>query len=121
MTNTELHKEICEKLGKIYETKNSDYGDSTHKSYRDYGMVSFVVRMQDKLNRIYNLACKNTDRKIEDEKIEDTLLDLANYAILALIELESDKMNEIIRVGAGLTINQEGGNKGGTTKKNRHI
>ena len=121
MTNIQMHEEICTKLKNIYASKNEDYGDSAHKSYRDYGMVSFVVRMQDKLNRIYNLACKNTDRKVEDEKVEDTLLDLANYAILALIELESDKMSETIRVGAGLTINQEGGNKDGTTKKNRRI
>jgi len=99
MTNVELHREICEKLGKIYETKNSDYGDSTHKSYRDYGMVSFVVRMQDKLNRIYNLACKDTDRKVEDEKVEDTLMDLANYAILALIELKQNK-EEVNKDGA---------------------
>lgn len=99
MTNVELHDSICKTLRDTYISKNEDYGDSTHKSYRDYGMVSFVVRMQDKLNRIYNLACKNSDRKVEDEKVEDTLLDLANYAILALIELKtqenSNKKEEI--------------------------
>lgn len=91
MTNVALHDSICKTLRDIYISKNEDYGDSTHKSYRDYGMVSFVVRMQDKLNRIYNLACKNSDRKVEDEKVEDTLLDLANYAILALIELKTQE------------------------------
>lgn len=115
MTNVELHDKICKTLRDTYISKNEDYGDSTHKSYRDYGMISFVVRMQDKLNRIYNLTCKNSDRKVENEKVEDTLLDLANYAILALIELGEDKTTDF---APDFKIEED---KNGKSRKNRHV
>ena len=43
-------------------------------------------RMEDKLNRARTLD--KVESEVKDEKIEDTLLDLANYAILAVIELK---------------------------------
>lgn len=42
--------------------------------------------MEDKLNRARTLD--KVESEVKDEKIEDTLLDLANYAILAVIELK---------------------------------
>lgn len=50
--------------------------------------------MEDKLNRVRNLNKDNvkiSDAKVKDEKIEDTLMDLANYAILAIMELKREK------------------------------
>lgn len=89
MNNVEMFKEITNKMLEIYEAKNHDYGDSVHDTYVDFGLVSFLVRMQDKMNRLKKLS--NNSAKVLDEKIEDTLIDLANYSILALIELEKDK------------------------------
>lgn len=40
--------------------------------------------MEEKMNRLYTLS--NKEAKVTDEKIEDTLMDLANYAILAIME-----------------------------------
>jgi hypothetical protein len=48
------------------------------------------VRLEDKLNRLRTLNQKE-EAAVKDEKIEDTLQDLANYAILALIELKLQK------------------------------
>lgn len=47
--------------------------------------------MYDKINRLYSLTRTEAEAKVQDEKIEDTLLDLANYALIALTELENNK------------------------------
>ena len=46
--------------------------------------------MEDKINRVRSLT-QNNNQKVEDEKIHDSLVDLANYSILMLLELEEDK------------------------------
>jgi hypothetical protein len=56
-----------------------------------YGLVSYLVRIEDKLNRARTLSQK--DRMVNDEKLEDTLLDLANYAILAVIDLKQEEQS----------------------------
>lgn len=86
-----MHKNITEKMTKLYEAKNNDYGDSVSDTYDKFGMDAFLVRMYDKINRIYSLTRPEVESKVEDEKITDTLMDLANYAILAIIELEERK------------------------------
>lgn len=89
--NIKLHKDIVTNLHDLYITKNHDYGNSVHDTYEKYGLVSFLVRIEDKLNRARSLDQKK-EQLVEDEKIEDTLLDLANYAILAVIELRLKKL-----------------------------
>lgn len=84
----ELHKKLLDDIHSLYIKKNHDYGDSVHDTYEKYGLVSFLVRMEDKLNRVRTLTSKDDGMKVNDEKIEDTLQDLANYAILALLELK---------------------------------
>lgn len=86
-TKVEKHKEIVDGLNKLYEAKNADYGDSVHDTYMKYGLTSFLVRLEDKLNRVRTLS--KQEAKVKDEKIEDTLLDMANYAILAVLELRA--------------------------------
>ena len=85
MNNIELHKEMLDSMHNLYITKNHDYGNSVHDTYEKYGLTSFLVRIEDKLNRARTLS-KN-DAKVNDEKIEDTLMDMANYAILAVMDL----------------------------------
>lgn len=83
--NEKLHQELLDYIHNLYITKNHDYGNSVHDTYEKYGLTSFLVRIEDKLNRVRTLS-KN-DAKVNDEKIEDTLMDMANYAILAVMEL----------------------------------
>ena len=89
-SKTEKHKLICEKLNKLYEAKNADYGDSFGKSYMEYGLTMSCIRLEDKLNRLKSLNFSRTI-KVKNESIEDTLMDLANYAIMTLIELEGEE------------------------------
>ena len=80
------HYAICQKLNAVYKVKNHDYGDSFGDTYKKLGIISAVTRLSDKMNRLMSLAVKH-DAQVKDEKIEDTLLDMANYAIMTLIEL----------------------------------
>lgn len=80
------HADICEELNEIYARKNHDYGDSFGKGYAEYGMVMAVIRLEDKLNRLKSLI--KADSLVKDESINDTLMDLANYAIMTVIERE---------------------------------
>ena len=82
----EQHYAICQKLNQIYKAKNHDYGDSFGDTYKKLGIISAVTRLSDKMNRLMSLAVSH-DAQVKDEKIEDTLLDMANYAIMTLIEL----------------------------------
>lgn len=86
LTNIELHEKLIQDLHNLYIAKNKDYGNSIHNTYEKYGLVSFLVRLEDKLNRARTLSTK--EAAVADEKIEDTLLDMANYAILAVMELK---------------------------------
>lgn len=89
MDNITQHREIIDYLHNLYIDKNHDYGNSVHDTYVKYGLTSFLVRLEDKMNRARTLSMK--DQRVNDEKIEDTLLDLANYAILAVIELRQEQ------------------------------
>ena len=90
MDKIEKHQEILNQIRTLYINKNHDYGDSVHDTYEKYGLVSFLVRLEDKLNRARTLYQKN-EIKVTDEKLEDTLLDLANYAILAVLEMKKEE------------------------------
>jgi hypothetical protein len=86
------HKKLCDQLNKTYEQKNHDYGNSFGETYKKLGIISAITRISDKYNRICSLATKSADeRNVKDESIKDTLLDLANYCIMTVIEMEGDE------------------------------
>lgn len=86
-----LHSNITAELNAIYIAKNSDYGDAFGETYKKLGIISAVTRITDKVNRLQSLATKSeSERLVKDESIRDTLSDLANYAILSLIEMDSN-------------------------------
>ena len=78
-----VHRSICEELNSLYDRKNHDYGDSFGSGFKQYGMTMPVIRLEDKLNRLKSLI--NAPAQV-DESIDDTLMDLANYSIMTLIE-----------------------------------
>lgn len=81
---------ICKDLTDLYYNKNLDCGDSFGKSFQEWGMPMACIRLTDKLNRLCALT-KSDEHRVQDESIEDTLRDLANYSIMTLIELERRK------------------------------
>lgn len=80
-------------LRNLYDAKNRDYGDSFGQSFEKWGLPMACIRLGDKLNRLESFAQKK-DMQVRDESIEDTLMDLANYTIMTLVELNMRKKEE---------------------------
>jgi hypothetical protein len=76
---TTIQKEALE----LFTKKNIDYGDAFAK----YGTIGVLMRIEDKLQRVMSIT-KNGVNLINDEGIRDTLLDLHNYAAMALMLLD---------------------------------
>lgn len=87
-TKVDRHKQICLALNTLYARKNHDYGDSFHQTFVEEGMAMPRIRLGDKFNRFKTLSRKLDSQKVADESIKDTLLDLANYAIMTVLEME---------------------------------
>lgn len=91
----EQHKELCNTIHSTYIQKNKAYGDSFHRTYEDLGIISAVTRITDKYNRLKTLAKDKASGKIDigDESITDTLLDMANYCIMTVMEINNEEKN----------------------------
>lgn len=79
-----MHDIICDQLHETYTRKNADYGDS-FAELRNRLPNAILVRMFDKYLRIETLLT-GAEAQVKDESIEDSLLDLANYCIMEVIE-----------------------------------
>lgn len=95
LSNTSAHqfKDIVKGMIETYVRKNHDYGNSFDKSLDKFGLVASVVRIGDKMNRIESLVQKKA--MVQDESIRDTLLDMANYAIMTVMWVDNQKKCDI--------------------------
>ena len=73
-------KDIQESALELFKRKNADYGDAFAK----YGPVGVLMRIEDKIQRFLSIN-KNGITLVNDESLKDTLLDLHNYAAMALM------------------------------------
>lgn len=78
--------EFFEFIYNLYKQKNAAYGNSAHDTFEKFGIVSYIVRMTDKANRISQLTSNPSISK-GDESIKDTWADLASYSILCASDL----------------------------------
>ena len=85
--NPVTHEFICDELYETYKKKNADYGNSFENSLDKYGLIAGIVRMDDKMSRLISLNSKN-EQQVMDESLRDTLMDLANYAIMSVMWLD---------------------------------
>ena len=88
--NEKLFKSIVTQMFDTYKRKNKDYGASFDELFDEYGMTSALLRIKDKYNRLKAIN-DNGQIEVKDESVEDTLLDMANYAILTVIKLRNNK------------------------------
>ena len=93
LSKVQRHAEICKEINNLYERKNHDYGDSFHQTFVEEGMAMPRIRLGDKLARFKSLT-KSEVQEVKDESIRDTLIDLANYAIMTVLELDDLKAEE---------------------------
>lgn len=91
MNKLGIYQHILRNLEDTYKAKDNDYGNSVGYTYKKYGDVSFLVRITDKFNRMESLTDPEHNITVKDEKLEDTILDLANYCLLWLVEKEYKK------------------------------
>jgi len=83
MNRVEQMKQIQSEGLALFTRKNADYGDAFAK----YGVIGVLMRIEDKIQRSLSIT-KNGVNLVSDEGIKDTLLDLHNYAAMALMLLE---------------------------------
>ena len=79
----EQMKAIQAEALELFTRKNADYGDAFAK----YGVIGVLMRIEDKLQRSMSIT-KNGVNLVNDEGIRDTLIDLHNYAAMALMLLD---------------------------------
>jgi len=89
---SDKHSELLNGIHETYVRKNHDYGNSFSRSLEKYGLIAAMVRMEDKMNRLESLVV-NGNQMVKDESIRDTLLDLANYAIMTVMEIDNAPFN----------------------------
>jgi hypothetical protein len=88
--STEQFRVIQDEAYELFKKKNADYGDG----FKNYGAVGVLVRMGDKLNRFQNITNTSVNL-VETESLRDTLIDLHNYAAMAIMLLdEKTDINE---------------------------
>lgn len=90
-SKVERHMALCQELNKIYEQKNHDYGDSFGRTFEEEGYAMSRIRLSDKLSRFKALTKVPDSQMVKDESIRDTLMDLANYALMTVIEMEANR------------------------------
>ena len=83
MNRVEQMKLIQQEAFELFTKKNIDYGDAFAK----YGVIGVLMRIEDKLHRSMSIT-KNGVNLINDEGLRDTLIDLHNYAAMALMLLD---------------------------------
>ena len=70
----------------LFKRKNKDYGDA----FANFGPIGVIVRMGDKINRLMNITKTNVTM-VKDEGVRDTLIDLHNYAAMAIMLMDEKK------------------------------
>jgi hypothetical protein len=86
MNRVQQMQEVQAKGLELFKKKNADYGDA----FAEFGVIGVLMRIEDKIKRSLNIT-NNGIHLVKDEKIEDTLIDLHNYAAMALILLNEEK------------------------------
>jgi len=83
MNRVEQMKKIQSDALELFTKKNIDYGDAFAK----FGVIGVLMRIEDKIQRSLSIT-KNGVNLINDESMRDTLLDLHNYAAMALMLMD---------------------------------
>jgi hypothetical protein len=84
-SRVEQLERIQQEARSLFARKNADYGDA----FATYGAVGVLVRIGDKLQRLSSIHSREI-RLVDDESLRDTLIDLHNYAAMAIMTLDGD-------------------------------
>lgn len=87
--DADAFRDITNGMYDTFKAKNHDYGNSFAELFKECGMTYAYGHMAEKLKRVKSLM--SDEAKVKDESMRDSLLDLANYAILTIMELDKKK------------------------------
>lgn len=93
-TNEELFRSITIEMDSLYRQKNADYGNSYAELYARYGSIYPLIRLEEKIARVERLTTSEKDPEVKSESLRDTLIDLANYSVMWIAELDKDRLRE---------------------------
>ena len=74
----------AENTFELFQAKHISYGPDNISATKLEGII---VRMWDKINRLRRRILENQAETLSDETLDDTLRDIANYAIIGLLLL----------------------------------
>ena len=80
----------------LFRKKNADYGDAFAK----FGPVGVIVRMEDKIQRLVSITNSGV-HLVNNEGLRDTLIDLHNYAAMAVMLMDEKKSGSVSGSGSG--------------------
>ena len=75
---------IAQDCVELYAKKNADYGNSFDDNMDKFGEIVGTIRIGDKYSRLEKLTKPGNEANVKNESIDDTLIDLACYAIMML-------------------------------------
>lgn len=109
MSRTSQMMEIQREGLELFCRKNADYGDA----FASYGTIGVLVRIGDKIKRLMSISSTQI-QMVNDESICDTLLDLHNYAAMALMLMREERLSpkqvsEQPTTGGATTLHEDGG------------
>lgn len=83
-------KEVTAEMEILYTLKNTNYGNSFSEQFKEYGLTSLCIRLDDKIRRLKSINQQLSDGSVnvDDESVRDTLIDLANYSVLGIMEID---------------------------------
>lgn len=82
-------RDITNGMYDTFKAKNHDYGNCFSELFTECGMTYAYGHMAEKLKRVKSLM--SDEAKVKGESMRDSLLDLANYAILTIMELDKTR------------------------------
>ena len=93
MSRIAQFKNVQEEALRLFIQKNQDYGDS----FATHGTIGILIRMNDKIKRAISVT-NNSIAMTKTESLRDTLIDLHNYAGMAvmLIDEKQHKLSSVV-------------------------
>tara|TARA_R110002072_G_scaffold239311_3_gene397285 strand:- start:31 stop:300 length:270 start_codon:yes stop_codon:yes gene_type:complete len=85
MTREEQLQTVQSEALTLFQKKNKDYGDA----FANYGTIGVLVRLSDKISRAVSIS-KSSVTLVNDESLRDTLIDLHNYAAMAIMLMDEE-------------------------------
>ena len=90
MTRGEQMQAVQKEALDLFEKKNKDYGDA----FANFGTIGVLVRLSDKISRAVSIS-KSSVTLVKDESLRDTLIDLHNYAAMAIMLMDEKSDEEL--------------------------